>query len=243
MDSLQDRIALVTGGSRGIGRACAAALAGEGAQIIVNYRSREREAAETCRLIESAGGKAFSIRADVSKSAEVEAMMAEIRSRAGEVSILVNNAGIAIKCAPDELTEAVWDEVIAVNLKSAFLCTMAVMPAMRKGGWGRIINISSNAAFTGGGVGPHYAASKAAMNGMTHSYAAFLAGEGVTVNAVAPGHIETEMLTENLGLKTSRAPIGRFGRPEEVGEVVAMVARNGFMTGQTIVINGGIYMR
>ncbi|MDA1000422.1 MAG: SDR family NAD(P)-dependent oxidoreductase [bacterium] len=243
MDSLQDRIALVTGGSRGIGRACAAALAGEGTQVIVNYRSRGKEAEESCRLIAAAGGRAFSLQADVSKAAEVDAMMAEIRSRAGEVAILVNNAGIAIKCAPDQLTEAVWDEVIEVNLKSAFLCTMAVMPGMRKAGWGRIINISSGAAFTGGRVGPHYAASKAGMHGMMRGFAAFLAAEGVTVNAVVPSLIQTDMLANDLGLRISPVPIGRFGRPEEVADVVAMVARGGYITGQALVINGGTYMK
>ncbi|MEE9240958.1 MAG: 3-oxoacyl-ACP reductase family protein [bacterium] len=243
MDSLQGRTALVTGASRGIGRACAVALAKEGATVAVNFRAREKEAGETCALIESGGGKAFPVRADVSEADEVETMMEAIRAGAGPVAILVNNAGIAIPRPVDELTEADFDEAIKVNLKSAFLVTQAALPAMREAGWGRIVNISSNAAYTGGSVGPHYAASKAGMNGLTRGYASRLAGEGITVNAVAPGHIETDMITIDMGIKTPRAPIGRFGQPEEVADVVAAMIRNGYITGQTLVINGGIYMK
>ncbi len=244
MDSLQGRTALVTGASRGIGRACAVALAKEGATVAVNFREREKEAGETCALIESAGGKAFPIRADVSEADEVEGMMAAVRAEAGPVAILVNNAGIAIP-RPEvaDITEADFDAVIKGNLKSAFLVTRSALPAMREAGWGRIVNITSNAAFTGGSVGPHYSASKAAMNGLTRGYASRLVKEGITVNAVAPGHIETDMITVDMGIKTSRAPIGRFGQPEEVADVVVTMTRNGYMTGQTLVINGGIYMK
>lgn len=243
MDSLQGRTALVTGASRGIGRGCAVALAKEGATVAVNYRAREKEARETCALIESVGGKAFPVQADVSKAGEVDAMMEKIGIEAGPVAILVNNAGIAIPRSLDELTEADFDEVIRVNLKSAFLVTQAALPAMREARWGRIVNISSNAAYTGGGVGPHYAASKAGMNGLTRGYASRLTKEGITVNAVAPGHIETDMLTGDMGIETPRTPIGRFGQPEEVADVVTAMIRNGYITGQTLVINGGIYMK
>lgn len=242
MDNLQNRIALVTGASRGIGRACAEALAREGAIIAVNYRARAADAKETCRQIESSGGNAFPVQADVSSSDEVNALMETIQVQHGPVSILVNNAGVAAKRSLDEVTEADWDEAITVNLKSAFLVTQAALPAMRQEGWGRIINIGSNAAFTGGGTGPHYAASKAGMNGLTHSYASLLVKEGITVNGVAPGVIETEMITKDLGYSSSRAPIGRFGQSEEVADVVVMLARNGYITGQTIVISGGLYM-
>ncbi len=244
MDSLQDRIALVTGASRGIGRACAAALAKEGATVAVNFREREKEAGETCALIEAAGGKAFPVRADVSEADEVEAMMEAIRAGAGPVANLVNNAGIAIpRPVVEEITEADFDAVIKGNLKSAFLVTRAALPAMRAAGWGRIVNITSNAAFTGGSVGPHYAASKAGMNGLTRGYASRLTGEEITVNAVAPGHIETDMITVDMGIKMPRTPLGRFGQPEEVADLVLTVVRNGYMTGQTLVINGGIYMK
>jgi 3-oxoacyl-[acyl-carrier protein] reductase len=240
MDSLKEKIALVTGASRGIGRACAVALAQEGAVIAVNYRERENEAAESCRLIEAAGGRAFPVRADVSKADEVAALLEKIAVDAGPVSVLVNNAGVSTKRSLDDITEADFDEAVAVNLKSAFLLTQAALPAMREAGWGRIVNISSNAAFTGGGTGPHYAASKAGMNGLTHAYAALLAGEGITVNAVAPGVIETEMISNRYS--TPRAPVGRFGRAEEVAGAVVMFVRTGYITGQTLVISGGMYL-
>lgn len=240
MDSLKDKIALVTGASRGIGRACAVALGQEGAVIAVNYRERENEAAESCRLIEAAGGRAFPVRADVSKAAEVAALLKKIAVDAGPVSVLVNNAGVSTKRSLDDATEADFDEAVTVNLKSAFLLTHAALPAMREAGWGRIVNISSNAAFTGGGTGPHYAASKAGMTGLTHAYAALLAGEGITVNAVAPGVIETEMIANRYS--TPRAPVGRFGRAEEVAGAVVMFVRTGYITGQTLVISGGMYL-
>ncbi len=240
MDSLKDKIALVTGASRGIGRACAVALGQEGAVIAVNYRERENEAAESCRLIEAAGGRAFPVRADVSKAAEVAALLKKIAVDAGPVSVLVNNAGVSTKRSLDDATEADFDEAVTVNLKSAFLLTQAALPAMREAGWGRIVNISSNAAFTGGGTGPHYAASKAGMTGLTHAYAALLAGEGITVNAVAPGVIETEMIANRYS--TPRAPVGRFGRAEEVAGAVVMFVRTSYITGQTLVISGGMYL-
>ena len=240
MDSLKDKIALVTGASRGIGRACAVALGQEGAVIAVNYRERENEAAESCRLIEAAGGRTFPVRADVSKAAEVAALLKKIAVDAGPVSVLVNNAGVSTKRSLDDVTEADFDEAVTVNLKSAFLLTQAALPAMREAGWGRIVNISSNAAFTGGGTGPHYAASKAGMNGLTHAYAALLAGEGITVNAVAPGVIETEMIANRYS--TPRAPVGRFGRAEEVAGAVVMFVRTSYITGQTLVISGGMYL-
>ena len=240
MDSLKDKIALVTGASRGIGRACAVALGQEGAVIAVNYRERENEAAESCRLIEAAGGRAFPVRADVSKAAEVAALLKKIAVDAGPVSVLVNNAGVSTKRSLDDVTEADFDEAVTVNLKSAFLLTQAALPAMREAGWGRIVNISSNAAFTGGGTGPHYAASKAGMTGLTHAYAALLAGEGITVNAVAPGVIGTEMIANRYS--TPRAPVGRFGRAEEVAGAVVMFVRTGYITGQTLVISGGMHL-
>ncbi len=170
--------------------------------------------------------------------------MEKIRTEAGPVAILVNNAGIAIpRPAVEDITEADFDAVIKGNLKSAFLVTRAALPNMRAAVWGRIVNISSNAAFTGGSVGPHYSASKAGMNGLTRGYASRLTKEGITVNAVAPGHIETDMITIDMGIKTPRTPIGRFGTSEEVADVVVTMIRNGYITGQTLVINGGIYMR
>ena len=239
---LAGKIGLVTGASRGIGRACAIGLAKEGCPVAVNYQFREKEAEETCRLIEKGGGSALPFRADVSRADQVEALVDGVREKLGPISILVNNAGIAPMRGPDEVTEDIWDQTLAVNLKSAFLMTQAVAPAMRRAGWGRIVNISSNAAITGGRVGPHYAASKAGMNGLTHSYAGFFAKDGVTVNSVAPAAIETEMIRKDLGLTAPCTPVDRFGHVDEVAEIVLTFVRCGFITGQTLVISGGIYM-
>ena len=242
MEELRSRVALVTGSSRGIGRAAAIALAKAGADLAVNYRSRSPEAEAVCSEIQKLGRKAIHVQADVSQSAAVAGMVAAVERELGAVGILVNNAGIARPQKLEEIGEDDWDEIIAVNLKSTFLVTQAVLPAMRRAGWGRIINISSVAAQTGGVVGPHYAASKAGMIGLAHSYASRLAKEGITANAIAPALIETEMVTSNPGAKPALIPVGRFGTVDEVAEVVVMLAGNGYITGQTININGGWYM-
>jgi 3-oxoacyl-[acyl-carrier protein] reductase len=242
MDDLRGRVALVTGGSRGIGRAIAMALAEAGADVAVNYRRRGAEAEKVCAAIRELGRRASALGADVSSADEVGRLVAGVEGALGPVSILVNNAGVAEPVTLDTLTEAVWDATIALNLKSVFLVTQAVLPAMRRRQWGRIINISSTAAQTGGIVGPHYAASKAGIHGMTHAYAALLAREGITANAVAPALIDTDMVRDHLRARPDRIPVGRFGRVEEVGDVAVMLARNGYITGQTINVNGGIYM-
>lgn len=242
MQELEGKVALVTGGSRGIGAAPAIALARAGTHVAVNYRSHNEEADKVSSTIRAAGRRAISVHADVSDSAAVRNMISRIQSELGPVHIVVNNAGIARPQPIDEITEADWDELIAVNLKSAFLVTQAVLPQMRRARWGRIINMSSVAAQFGGVVGPHYAASKAGMIGLTHSYANLLAKEGVTVNAIAPALIETDMVTSNLKARPELIPVGRFGGVEEVAEVVVMLAANGYITGQTINVNGGWYM-
>ena len=239
---LEGKACLVTGASRGIGRACAIFLARQGCPVAVNYREREKEAEETCRTIESEGGRALPFQADVSQTEEVEALVASVRDKFGPVYVLVNNAGIAPMRAPDELTEEIWDETIAVNLKSTFLVTQAALPNMRKAKWGRVINVSSNAAFTGGRVGAHYASSKAGMNGLTHSYSSFYAKEGITFNSLAPAGIWTDMIENDLKIKEPYAPVRRFGHVDEVAEAAVMFARCGFITGQTLLINGGVHM-
>src|SRR5262249_30205887 len=148
--------------------------------------------------------------------------------------ILVNNAGVTRPQPLDEITEQDWDELIAINLKSVFLVSQAVVPAMRRAGWGRIINLSSVAAQLGGVVGPHYAASKAGILGLTHSYAALLANEGITVNAIAPALIKTAMVTSNPRARADIIPAGRFGTADEVADAAVMLARNGYITGQTL---------
>ena len=238
---LDGRVALVTGASRGIGRAVALALVEHGARVAVNYVSRAADADAVVNAITANGGMALAVRADVSDGAAVAAMIATVTAQFGPIDILVNNAGIALRRGVDDLTEADFDRTIAVNLKSAFLCTQAVVPGMRERGWGRIVNISSGAARGAGVVGAHYNASKAGMEGLTRGYAARLASAGVTVNAVAPSLIQTDMSTVFPAGTAKRIPVGRMGTPEEVAQVVVMVLANPYMTGQTVQVNGGLH--
>src|SRR5512142_2290970 len=189
LDDLTGKVALVTGASRGIGRAVALALAAAGADVAVNYLAREAAALDTVKAIERLGRRALPVRADISLAPEVAGLVAVIEEDLGQVDILVNNAGIVSQKPVPEITEADWDRMLAVNLKSAFLVTQRVLPGMRARRWGRIINLSSVAAQTGGVTGPHYAASKAGLIGLTHSYARLLVKEGITVNAIAPALI------------------------------------------------------
>ncbi|CAG9259679.1 3-oxoacyl-(acyl-carrier-protein) reductase FabG [Paraburkholderia unamae] len=238
---LSQRVALVTGASRGIGRAIALSLAAAGAAVAVNYRQRESEADEVVARIASAGGRAIAVRADVSVAHEVEAMIGAVQSGLGAIDVLVNNAGTGSIRDIDELTEAEFDRTLAVNLKSAFLCTQAVLPGMRARRWGRIVNLSSAAARGGGLVGVHYNASKAGLEGLTRGYAARLGREGITVNAVAPALIDTEMVAPLKAANVvERIPVGRLGEPDEVAQAVLTVVGNAFITGQTIAVNGGV---
>lgn len=238
---IEGKIALVTGASRGIGAAIAVALAEAGADVALNYRQRANAATEVAAKIRAAGRRASVIGADVSDSAEVARMVEAVGEDLGPIDILINNAGIGLKRTPDDLTEADWDATIDTNLKSAFLCTQATIPAMHEHGWGRIVNISSGAARGPGGIGVHYNASKAGLEGLTRGYAAYLAKSGITVNAVAPSLIETDMLPATLEEAERRIPVGRVGRAEEVAQIVVMVVNNGYMTGQTVQLNGGLY--
>jgi 3-oxoacyl-[acyl-carrier protein] reductase len=239
MAALKGRVALVTGGSRGIGRAIAISLAEAGAAVAVNYLSRTAEAEAVVGSIHRQGGRAIPVGADVSQAAAVKGMVAAVERELGPVDILINNAGIAINRPVDELTEDDFDRTMAVNLKSVFLCTQAVLPGMRQRRWGRIVNISSGAARGAGGVGPHYNASKAGMEGMTRGYAARLVKDGITVNAVAPSLIETDMVGA-VASSASRIPLGRFGKPEECALIVMMMIENEYMTGQTVALSGGL---
>jgi 3-oxoacyl-[acyl-carrier protein] reductase len=239
MQNLKGHIALVTGASRGIGAAVALALAGAGAAVAVNYRERAGGADAVVAKINAMGGRATAVAADVSKSADVTAMVERVTKALGPIDILINNAGMAIVRGVDDLTEAEFDQTIAVNLKSAFLCTQAVLPAMRARKWGRIVNISSGAARGAGAIGVHYNASKAGMEGLTRGYAARLVKEGITVNAVAPSLIETDMMAGRTDLARN-IPLGRMGQAEEVAQSVLMVIGNDYMTGQTVLLNGGM---
>ena len=242
MNELAGKVALVTGASRGIGRSAALALAGAGADVALNYRAKADSAGELEQQILALGRRAVTIQADVSVAADVTRLVRAVEERLGPIDILVNNAGIARAQQLPDITQQDWDELIAVNLSSCFLVTQAVVPGMRERRWGRIINISSVAAHVGGVVGPHYAASKAGMLGLTHYYASALANEGITVNAISPALIDTDMVRSNLNATPARIPVGRFGEVDEVASVVAMLAGNAYITGQTIHVNGGWYM-
>jgi 3-oxoacyl-[acyl-carrier protein] reductase len=237
--NLRNRVALVTGASRGIGRAVALALATAGADVAINYRERESDALAAAAAVRDIGRRGIAVGADVSNGDAVRAMLGRVETELNGVDILVNNAGIAIIRGVDDLTEADFDLTLSVNLKSAFLCTQAVLPGMRARRWGRIVNISSGAARGAGGIGVHYNASKAGMEGLTRGYAARLVKEGITVNAVAPSLIDTEMMNARRDQYAARIPLGRMGTAEEVALAVVMVVGNEYMTGQTIQLNGG----
>ena len=241
MDDLTGKVALVTGASRGIGAAAAIALAKAGCEVAVNYKARGDDAEAVCEQIRAAGRRAFAVCADVSRTKEAQKMAALAASELGPISILVNNAGIARPQKIEDISEDDWNEIIGVNLKSTFMVTQAVLPGMRSQKWGRIINLSSIAAQTGGVVGPHYAASKAGMIGLTHSLAGLMVKEGVTVNAIAPALIATEMVTSNPRANPEIIPVGFFGAVDDVSSVIVLLAQNGYITGQTINVNGGWY--
>jgi len=239
--TLQNRIALVTGASRGIGKSIALALAAEGADVAVNYRKQSAAAESVADAIRKLGRRCITIQADAAESAEVEKLFATIESELGPVDILVNNAGIARQLSPAQVTEADWQETIRVNLTSVFLVTQRALPNMRAKKWGRIINLSSVAAQYGGIVGPHYSASKAGILGLTRSYATFLAKEGITVNAIAPALIETDMIAGLPALSPDRLPVGFLGSVEECARIAVLLAQSNFITGQTLNPNGGVY--
>jgi 3-oxoacyl-[acyl-carrier protein] reductase len=239
---LNGKVALVTGGGRGIGKAISLGLAGAGCDVAVNYVSREGDARATAAAIEAMGRRALVVKGDVAKSADVAALVAAVEAGLGSVDILVNNAGRAAFESIEQMTEASFNETLQVNLTSIFLLTQAVLPKMRARKWGRIVNMTSVAGQAGSTFAVHYAAAKAGVIGATKSYARLLAKEGVTVNAIAPALIGTEMVLGNPKVKPDLIPVGRFGSVEECADVAVMLAGNGYITGQTIAINGGLYL-
>lgn len=238
---LQNKIALVTGGGRGIGKAISLALAAAGCDVAVNYVSRERDARETADAIRATGRRALVVQGDVANSADVTALVAAVEKGLGPIDILVNNAGRAAFESLEQMTEASWNECLQLNLTSVFLLTQAVLPSMRARQWGRIVNLTSVAAQAGSVMAVHYSAAKAGVIAATKSYARLLAKEGITVNAIAPALIGTEMVASNPHVKPDMIPVGRFGRVEECADVAVMLARNAYITGQTIAVNGGMY--
>jgi 3-oxoacyl-[acyl-carrier protein] reductase len=242
MSPLSGRTALVTGASRGIGKAIAIALANAGAEVAVNYHSQAAAANVVCDQIRAAGRKSIPVQADVSKSAEVDRMVQSVEDNLGPIAILVNNAGIAKMLPPDQITEEIFEHFLRVNLTSVFLVTQRVLPNMRKAHWGRIINLSSIAAQQGGIIGPHYAASKAGILGLTRSYAAIFVKEGITANAIAPGLIDTDMAASVPKEARDKIPPDTVGSAEEVARIAVLLAQTKTITGQTFNINAGRYM-
>lgn len=245
--SLDGRVALVTGASRGIGAAIAEQLAGAGADVAVGYGSDTDAAEGIVDRIVSSGRKAVAVGGDVVDPAEVERMVDTVEAELGPVDILVSNAGIAPQQDLEEITVEDWDRVMDVNLRPAFLLAKRLVPGMRERGWGRVIFVSSVAAFTGGVVGPHYTASKAALVGLARSLASPLAPHGVTVNAVAPALVEdTGTLPgdeDSRGQLAELIPVGRLGQPEEVASIVSAIVENPYITAQTVSVDGGMHPR
>ncbi|MBA3003316.1 MAG: 3-oxoacyl-[acyl-carrier-protein] reductase [Desulfurivibrio sp.] len=246
--SLSGKIAVVTGGSRGIGRAICLRLAALGATVMVNYVSNPAAAEETVQSIRAAGGKAEPVQFNVAVAAEIEAAFKNILDAHGRVDILVNNAGITRDGLLMKMKEEQWDEVLNTNLKGVFLCTKAVSRAMMKQRWGRIINITSVIGFAGNAGQANYAAAKAGIVGFTKSVAKELASRGITVNGVAPGYIVTDM-TRDLSEEVTdtikaEIPLGVLGEPDDIAGAVAFLASDDarYVTGQFIHVNGGMFM-
>ena len=242
MSDLTDRVALVTGASRGIGRDIAISLARAGCHIAVGFHKDETQAESTVEEIRALGRRSSAFGFDVGKSAEAEEFVQNVVDEFGSIGVVVNNAGINTTKPIALLTTEDWDETIRTNLSSAYFITQAALPILRAHKWGRIIMLSSVAAQTGGVIGPHYAASKAGLIGLAHSYAHLLAKEGITSNAIAPALIETDMIKNIPTIKPEMIPVGRFGHVHEVASVAVMLAANPYITGQTINVNGGWYM-
>ena len=242
------RVAVVTGGGRGIGRAIAARLAGEGAQLAISYRSDDAAAEESAQKVREAGVRCELFKGDISSPVDVGALFEGVNDAFGRVDILVNNAGITRDNLIVRMKEEEFDEVLRTNLKGTYLCTRAALRPMVRARWGRIVNVSSVVGLVGNAGQANYAASKAGIIGLTKSVAREVAQRGITINAVAPGYVETELtgsLPENVKEQIrEQVPMGRFGRAEEVAEVVAFLVGEGagYITGQTIAVDGGMTM-
>ncbi len=246
MADLQGKVCLVTGGSRGIGRAIALELGRHGASVAVGYARNEEAAAEVAAEIVASGGQSFAFGCDVQDPGAIEPAVASVLEHFGKIDVLVNNAGITRDRSLAKMTSDEWDAVLQTNLSSVFHLTSQVLPHMVQGGYGRIVNISSVIGIHGNFGQANYAAAKAGIIGFTKSAAIELAKKGVTVNAIAPGFIETEMIAampeEVRGRILERIPMGRFGRPEEIAQtVVFLVSHGDYITGQVITVDGGMY--
>ena len=245
-NTLSNQVALVTGSSRGIGKATAIELARHGASVVVNFLSSKDAASETVKTIESLGGKAILVQADVSKEDQVDHMIDTIVNTWGKLDILVNNAGINRDRLILRMTSLDWDDVMSINLKGAFLCVKKIVPHMIKARYGRIINTSSIIGLVGNPGQTNYSASKSGLIGFTKSLAREIASRNITVNAIAPGYISTDMV-ETVSDKTrkmilDKIPLNRFGNVQEVAATIAFLCSQeaSYITGQVIVIDGGL---
>jgi 3-oxoacyl-[acyl-carrier protein] reductase len=240
MTSFEGRIALVTGASGGIGRRIAERLAGAGATVALHYATRARPAEELAQAL----GHAAAFGADLSDAEAPDRLVDEIEAALGPIDVLVANHGMSHVARLEEVDAAAFDTMLAVNLRAPFLLARRTLPAMAQRGFGRVLFISSVAGLTGGIVGPHYAASKAGLHGLTHYLARRAAGDGVTVNALAPALIErTSMLPGDPGALATMIPVGRLGQPEEVADLALAMLRNGYMTNQVVSLDGGMHPR
>lgn len=248
MKELSGRIAVVTGGSRGIGKAIALELAENGANVVINYSKDSKGAQEVAENIRNKGIDCLTIKANVSFASEVENMVETIIERYGRIDILVNNAGITRDSLLARMKEKDWDDVIDINLKGVYNCTKSVVKIMMKQRWGRVVNISSVVGITGNPGQTNYSAAKAGIIGFTKSCARELASRGITFNAVAPGFIRTDM-TDKLRNEIkkeleSKIPVGRLGKPEDVAHTVLFLvsSKADYITGQVINVDGGMVM-
>ncbi len=246
--ALDGKLALVTGGSRGIGAAIARDLAAAGARVVVNYREQHEAAESVVAAIAEAGGTAEALAFDVAEAEAVDRAIRDVAARLGNVDVLINNAGVSADGLILRTTEEAWDRVLDVNLKGVFNCTKAVTRGMMRARTGRIINVSSVVGFMGNTGQSTYAASKAGVIGFTKAAARELASRNITVNAVAPGLIETEMLegmqAAARDMVLALVPLGRLGAPDDVAAAVTFLAGPGgaYITGQVIHVNGGLYV-
>lgn len=245
---LEEQVAIVTGASRGIGRAIALALSEAGAKVVVNYQHNSIGAAEVVGLINGRGGAALAYGTDVCVPGDVRALVETVLERWGRVDILVNNAGVTRDAPFVRMRDEQWNAVLEIDLTSAFVCVQAVLPAMARRSYGRIVNVSSLAGLTGNVGQVNYAAAKAGLLALTKNLARELAPQGITVNAVAPGYIETDMIGDvserQLQWALNAIPLRRFGSPEEVASAVRFLSlpEASYITGHTLVVDGGWVM-
>jgi 3-oxoacyl-[acyl-carrier protein] reductase len=241
LTDLSGKVALVTGGSGGIGAAICRRLADEGAAVAVGYGSGQAAAERVADEIDSTGAVARAFGADLADPAAPARLVADVEEAFGRVDIVVANHGTAATAPWEQVDAEMFDRTLAINLRAPFLLAQAALGGMRERGFGRILFVSSTAAFRGGVVGPHYASSKAGLHGMAHFLASRTAADGVTVNVVAPGFIETAMLQGDASELGARVPVGRVGKPEEVADLAIAVLRNGYVTSHVFSVDGGMH--